>query len=342
MEKLIELVNQKLDEYMPINYPYKIFKAMKYTVTLPGKRLRPIMCLESCRMFGGKLEDALPTACAIEMLHAQTLIHDDLPCMDNDNYRRGQLTNHMVFGEANAVLAGDALLTFAPQIILKNSKQLGSEKLIKIMEEYFQAAGAYGVIAGQVVDLESEHLVSEDWRGIDVLREKSVIADEVSQSEKIAQQVRDDGLLNNDKDLSSYRPIALSSFDENIDEYSQLLDYIHTHKTADLFKLALRCGAIIADANEKQLDEITDFGQTMGFAFQIADDILDVTSSFEEMGKTLGKDEQEGKLTYVSLYGLEKAKEDLNKYIDKCFDILDKNSLKSSIFENILNKIKIS
>ena len=124
---------------MPINYPHKIFKAMKYTVTLPGKRLRPIMCLESCKIFGGNIEDAIPTACAIEMLHAQTLIHDDLPCMDDDNYRRGQLTNHMVFGEANAVLAGDALLTFAPQIILKNSKNLGAEKLIKIMEEYFHS-----------------------------------------------------------------------------------------------------------------------------------------------------------------------------------------------------------
>ena len=144
MNDYIDLVNKTIDELMPIHYPHKIFKAMKYTVTLPGKRLRPVMCLETCRMFGGNYQDALPTACAIEMLHAQTLIHDDLPCMDNDMYRRGQLTNHMVFGEAHAVLAGDALLTFAPQIILKNSKELGSDKLIKIMEEYFQAAGAYG------------------------------------------------------------------------------------------------------------------------------------------------------------------------------------------------------
>ena len=334
MEKLIELVNQKLDEFMPINYPHKIFKAMKYTVTLPGKRLRPVMCLESCRMFGGNLEDALPTACAIEMLHAQTLIHDDLPCMDNDNYRRGQLTNHMVFGEANAVLAGDALLTFAPQTILKNSKNLGAEKLLKIMEEYFQYAGAYGVIAGQVVDIESE-LAYGSQEGINSGKWKV-----------------ESGKLNNfqlstfnfqpDKDLSPYRPIALSSFNENLDEYSQTLDYIHTHKTADLFKLALRTGAIIAGASEEQLEEITEFGQTMGVAFQIADDILDVTSTFEEMGKTLGKDEQEGKLTYVSLYGLDKAKEDLNKMIDKCFEILNKNNLKSEIFEKILNKIRIS
>mgnify|MGYP002625283435 CR=1 FL=1 len=273
MQKYIDLINKKIDEYMPINYPQKIFKAMKYTVTLPGKRLRPIMCLESCKMFGGNIEDAIPTACAIEMLHAQTLIHDDLPCMDDDNYRRGQLTNHMVFGEANAVLAGDALLTFAPQIILKNSKHLGAEKLIRITEEYFQAAGAYGVIAGQVVDIESENF-------------------------------------------------EITPEDEQLPE---ILDYIHTHKTADLFKLALRCGAIIADATEKQIQDITEFGQCMGVAFQIADDILDVTSTFEEMGKTLGKDKEENKLTYVNLYGLEKSRKDLSEMIDKCFEILNKN-----------------
>ena len=140
MNDYIELIDKKLDEFMIIQYPEDIFKAMKYTVTLPG-----------CRMFGGNYEDAIPAACAIEMLHAQTLIHDDLPCMDNDDFRRGKPTNHKVFGEANAVLAGDALLTFAPQIIVKNSKNLGAEKLIRILEEYFHAAGAFGVIAGQVL-----------------------------------------------------------------------------------------------------------------------------------------------------------------------------------------------
>ncbi len=290
MNNYIELIDKKLNEFMPICHPQKIFKAMKYTVTLPGKRLRPVMCLESCKMFGGKIEDAIPTACAIEMLHAQTLIHDDLPCMDNDMYRRGKLTNHMVFGEANAVLAGDALLSFAPQIILKHSKNLGAEKLIKIMEEYFYAAGAYGVIAGQVVDIESEKF-------------------EVTQE------------------------------DEQLPE---ILNYIHTHKTADLFKLALRTGAIIADAADEQLKEITEFGQTMGVAFQIADDILDVTSTFEQMGKTLGKDKEAEKLTYVNLYGLEKSKKDLNELLDKCFDILKRNNLQSEIFEQILNKIRIS
>lgn len=287
MNDYIKLVDEKLDEFMPIQYPDDIFKAMKYTVTLQGKRLRPVMCLETCRMFGGNFEDAIPTACAIEMLHAQTLIHDDLPCMDNDDYRRGKLTNHKVFGEANAVLAGDALLTFAPQLIVKNSKKLGAEKLINILEEYFHAAGAFGVIAGQVIDIESERATSK------------------------------------------------------IPDPEKTLEYIHTHKTADLFKLALRSGAIIAEATEKELEEITEFGQCMGVAFQIADDILDETSTFEEMGKTMGKDKDAGKLTYTSLYGLEKSKKDLNEKLDKCLDILHKNNLKSEVFEQILEKIRI-
>ena len=297
MNDYIELINKQIDKFMPVQYPQRIFKAMKYTVTLPGKRLRPVMCLETCRMFGGNYEDAIPTACAIEMLHAQTLIHDDLPCMDNDDYRRGKLTNHKVFGEAHAVLAGDALLTFAPQIILKHSKTLGADKLIKIMGEYFHAAGAYGVIAGQVVDIESEKLMqSFEFSG---------------------------------------------KIDVETEELAKTLQYIHTHKTADLFKLALRTGAIIAEAPDEQIEQITEFGQNLGVAFQIADDILDETSTFEQMGKTIGKDKAEGKLTYTSLYGIEKSKKELNRLIDKCFNVLEKNNLKSEVFEEILNKIRI-
>lgn len=293
LNNYIELVDKKLDEYMPIEYPEDIFKAMKYTVTLPGKRLRPVLCLETCSVFGGNYEDALPAACAIEMLHAQTLIHDDLPCMDNDDFRRGKPSNHKVFGEANAVLAGDALLTFAPQIILTNSHNLESGKLLKVLGEYFRAAGAYGVIAGQVVDIESER-----------------------------------------------KNVSLDA-DKNSSEISKTLEYIHTHKTADLFKLALRTGAIIAGASDEQLAVITDFGQQLGCAFQIADDILDETSTFEEMGKTLGKDKNSGKLTYTSLYGIERAKKDLNRLINNCFNLLEQNKIKSEIFESILNKIRI-
>lgn len=285
MNDYIEMVDKKLDEFMPIQYPEDIFKSMKYTVTLPGKRLRPVMCLESCRVFGGNYEDAIPTACAIEMLHAQTLIHDDLPCMDNDDFRRGKPTNHKVFGEANAVLAGDALLTFAPQTIVKNSKHLGAETLLKVLEEYFQAGGAYGVIGGQVVDIESEK-----------------------------------GNVQGDK--------------------ASTLDFIHTHKTADLFKLPLRTGAIIAGATNEQINAITQFGQTLGVAFQIADDILDEISTFEEMGKTLGKDKNAGKLTYTSLYGLEESKCKLSCLLDKCYDIMKKFDIKSEVFDEIISGIK--
>lgn len=285
MNKLIDLVNENLDRFMEINYPENIFKSMRYTVLLPGKRLRPVMCLETCGMFGGNIQDALPTACAIEMLHAQTLIHDDLPCMDNDDFRRGKPTNHKVFGEAAAVLAGDALLTFAPQIITKHSKNLGAEKLLKILEEYFQFAGAYGVIAGQVVDIESE------------------------KSEPL--------------------------------NPCETLSYIHTHKTADLFKLSIRTGAIIAGAGEKQLNIMTDYAQKLGFAFQIADDILDETSTFEQMGKTLGKDKAAGKLTYTNLYGLDRAKDDLNNLLDECEKLLSENGIISDVFSQITGKIRI-
>ena len=290
INEYIDIVNKKLDEFMPDNtFPQDIFKAMKYTVTLPGKRLRPIMCLESCRIFGGNIEDALPTACAIEMLHAQTLIHDDLPCMDNDDFRRGKPTNHKVFGEANAVLAGDALLSFAPQVILKNSKNLSSETLVKIMEEYTQYAGAYGVIAGQVADIEAE----KNWKN----------------------------------NIFGLKP-------------EELLEFIHTHKTADLFKLSLRTGAIIAGAENNNLELITEFAQKLGVAFQISDDILDVISTFEEMGKTIGKDQNADKLTYVTLYGLEKSKCKLACLLDQCYDMINGFNTKSDVMNEIISGIK--
>ena len=286
MNDYIELVNSKLDEFIQIEYPQTIFKSMKYTVMLPGKRLRPIMCLEACRMLGGELEDAIPTACAIEMLHAQTLIHDDLPCMDNDDFRRGKPTNHKVFGKAMALLAGDALLTYAPQVITKYSKNISTEILIRILNEYFQFAGAYGVIAGQVVDIESEN--------------------------------------NNYEDLNK----------------EEILNYLHLHKTSDLFQLAMRTGAIIAGANEEKIEVLTEFAKTFGLAFQIADDILDEVSTFEQMGKTLGKDKAEGKLTFVSLYGVEDAKCKLSCLFDKCYDIMNKQNLESVVFKDIIEQIK--
>lgn len=282
MKELIKLVDQKLDEYLPIKYPEEIFKAMKYTLSLPGKRLRPIMCLETVRMLGGDIEKALPTACAIEMLHVQSLIHDDLPCMDNDDFRRGKPSNHKVFGEANAVLAGDALLTYAPQIIIEKSKgKLADETILKLVHEYTKFAGANALIAGQVVDIESEN-----------------------------------GKLTKSAE--------------------ETLDFIHLNKTAVLFRLAVRCGAIISDENK--LDEFDEFATKFGLAFQIYDDIMDEISTFEELGKTIGKDKNSGKLTYVSLYGLDKAKEKFSLLINDCYGIVDKYN--SQIFREILDKLR--
>ena len=288
MNNYIELVDKKLDEYMPIEYPENIFKSMKYTVTLPGKRLRPVMCLETCKIMGGDIEKALPTACAIEMLHAQSLIHDDLPCMDNDDFRRGKPSNHKVFGEAIAVLAGDALLSFAPQLIIEKSN-LSAETLIKVLHEFVVRAGAYRLIGGQVVDIESEGA-----------------------------------------NMGSNSDIPLAKKKET-------LEYIHTHKTADLFKLALKTGAIIADASQEQIDEMERFGQVFGIAFQIYDDVMDEISTFEELGKTIGKDKEAGKLTYVTLYGLDNAKQRVRKLVKEAHDIIDKYN--SEIFSNMLDKL---
>ena len=253
MKELINIIDKKLDEYLQITYPEDIFKAMKYTLMLPGKRLRPVMCLETARLLGCDINKAIPCACALEMLHVQSLIHDDLPCMDNDDFRRGKPSNHKVFGEANAVLAGDALLTFAPQIIIEKSKELSDKQIVRLLHEYTKFAGAYGLIAGQVADIESEG-----------------------------------GKL--------------------VKSPEETLDFIHINKTAVLFRLAVRCGAIIAGSDESTIEKFDNFAKKFGLAFQIYDDIMDEISSFEEMGKTLGKDKASGKLTYVSLYGLEEAK----------------------------------
>lgn len=282
MKELIKLIDENLDKFLEVKYPEDIFKSMRYSVLAGGKRLRPVLCLEACRVFGGSIEDAISTACAIEMLHAQSLIHDDLPCMDNDDFRRGNPTNHKVFGEATAVLAGDALLTFAPQLILQKSKNLDDKTKLKLVEEYCIAAGAYGLIAGQIVDIESEG-----------------------------------------KQISA-----------------ETLEFIHTHKTADLFKLSLKSGAIIAGASEDKINLMEEVGQKLGFAFQICDDILDETSTFEEMGKTLGKDMQAQKPTYTAVFGLKKAREEVRFLLENVCDIMAEHEIKSVIFDRIICDIQ--
>ena len=282
MNDYIKLVEENLDKFIPVEYPEKIWESMRYSVLAGGKRLRPILVLETCRVLSGTFEQAIPAACAIEMLHSQSLIHDDLPCMDNDDYRRGKLTNHKVFGEAIAVLAGDALLSFAPQVILQNTPKTVSEtRLLRVLEEFLINAGASKLIGGQVVDIESEG-----------------------------------------KEISK-----------------ETLKYIHENKTGALFKLAMRMGAILAGADEDKIKAVTEFAEKFGLAFQIMDDILDVTSTLEELGKTPGKDEEEGKATYVRFYGLEESKKQLHSLCEQACGILEKNNIKSDILVAIVNSI---
>ena len=279
-----ELINKKLDEYLPQGYPNSIFDSMRYSVLADGKRLRPILAIEIFKLFSDKIEEILPTACAIEMLHVQSLIHDDLPCMDNDDYRRGKLTNHKVFGEAIATLAGDALLSFAPQLIIqKTPNTISAETKLMILNEFMQAAGVYGIIAGQVVDIESEG--------------------------------------------------------KQIDE--KTLNFIHLHKTADMFKFPIRAGAILGGATKEQLEELTIYAQKIGLAFQIADDLLDETSTLETLGKTPGKDKIAQKATYPAIYGMDKSKETLHSLILESCDIIKKYNSKLLIYITKLIETRI-
>lgn len=281
-EDYIKLIEQKLDEFIPVKYPEEIWESMRYSVLAGGKRLRPMLCLETCKVLSGSCEQAIPTACAIEMLHTQSLIHDDLPCMDNDDYRRGKLTNHKKFGESTAVLAGDALLSFAPQIIIqKTPKTIAPEKVLRVLEEFAVNAGAEKLIAGQVVDIASEG--------------------------------------------------------KQIDK--ETLNFIHDNKTAALFKLSVRTGAILGNADEKTIGALTLFAEKLGLAFQIMDDILDVTSTLEELGKTPGKDAQEGKVTYISFYGIEESKKQAASLCKAACDILEKNNIKSEVLTGVVQSI---
>ena len=281
-ENYIKLIELKLDEFLPVKYPQEIWESMRYSLLAGGKRLRPILCLETCKVLCGSYEQAIPTACAIEMLHTQSLIHDDLPCMDNDDYRRGKLTNHKKFSESTAVLAGDALLSFAPQIIIqKTPESVAAQTVLKVLEEFLVSAGAEKLIAGQVVDIDSEG--------------------------------------------------------KQIDK--KTLTFIHENKTGALFKLSIRAVAILGNADEKTIQALTMFAEKLGLAFQIMDDILDVTSTLEELGKTPGKDALEEKATYVSLYGLDEAKNQVASLCGSACDILKENNIESNILTGIVESI---
>lgn len=263
LEQGCALADAALERLLPqsTQYPPTIHQAMRHSVSAGGKRLRPILCMESGRMVCGSLPDGIDElGAALEMLHTYSLIHDDLPALDNDDLRRGRPTCHKAFGEATAILAGDALQTYAYEVLAR--LRCPAEARVRIIEEIAHATGTIdGMIGGQVMDLEAEHK----------------------------------------------RPDA------------QTLDYIHRAKTGALITCALVSGAIYAGASEEQVASIRNYGRTAGLAFQIADDILDVTQTSEQLGKTAGKDLAAEKTTYPSLYGLEASEQKAQQLVnDAC------------------------
>jgi geranylgeranyl diphosphate synthase type II len=249
-------VDAALDRLLPSanTKPKTIHQAMRYSIFAGGKRLRPVICLATAEVISGKNDDAIPLACAVECIHTYSLIHDDLPSMDNDDFRRGKPTSHKVYGEGIAVLAGDALLTIAFEMAAScRAWPRYSHK--DVIHELAVAAGSQKLIAGQVADLEGEG-----------------------------------------------RKITPAE-----------LRYIHDNKTAALIASSIRLGAMSANATPKQLERLTDFGETLGLAFQVIDDILDVTQTTEKLGKSAGKDVAAQKATYPALLGLDKAKKEADR-----------------------------
>ncbi len=279
-----QAADEALERLLPpgTQYPPSIHRAMRHSVFAGGKRLRPILCMEAARMvFAGDGSGALPPGiadlgAAIEMLHTYSLIHDDLPALDNDDLRRGRPTCHVAFNEATAILAGDALQTFAYEVLAR--LQCTAEARVRIIEEIAHATGTIdGMIGGQVLDLEAEHT----------------------------------------------KPDA------------KTLEYIHRSKTGALITACLISGCIYANATATELQRVREFGRAAGLAFQIADDILDVTQTSEQLGKTAGKDLAVEKVTYPSLYGLEKSARMADQLIAQACAALDSFGARADTLEAI-------
>jgi geranylgeranyl diphosphate synthase, type II len=258
-------VEAALDAAIRPAYPDTIYESMRYSLLAGGKRLRPILCLASCEAIGGNPDVAIPMACALEMIHTMSLIHDDLPAMDNDDYRRGKLTNHKVYGEDIAILAGDGLLAYAFEYIATHTQGVSADRVLKAIANLARAVGAEGLVGGQVVDLESEGKA----------------------------------------DISI-----------------ETLIYIHNHKTGALFQSSVVCGAILAGATGAEIEKLSKFAQNIGLAFQIIDDILDITATQAELGKTAGKDLEAQKATYPKLWGLEESRRQADKLVAEAKTIL--------------------
>lgn len=262
-----QLVDQALERFLPegTELPAPLHGSMRYSVFAGGKRVRPVLLLAACEAVGGAVKSALPAACAMEMIHTYSLIHDDLPAMDNDDFRRGNPTNHKVYGEATAILAGDALLTEAFILLSGNGAGVDPAARLRVINEIAQASGSRGMVGGQMLDMESEG--------------------------------------KHEIDLAT-------------------LSYIHTHKTGALIRASVRAGAIIGGAGEAGFDALTRYADAVGLAFQIADDILDVEGTTEELGKDAGSDQARGKATYPALMGLEASKARANELVEMALGAL--------------------
>lgn len=277
-------VEQIVTSFLPKEEGYQktVLEAMNYSVSAGGKRLRPMLMLETYRMFGGTSKVIEPFMAAIEMIHTYSLIHDDLPAMDNDEYRRGRKTTHVVYGEAMAILAGDALLNYAFEtaasafVLDEGNPAIGKAFMILASK-----AGVYGMIGGQVVDVESEG--------------KEIDAD--------------------------------------------TLKFIHIHKTSALLESAMLIGAVLAGASEQQKRTVELAARELGLAFQIRDDILDVTGNTDELGKPVGSDEKNHKNTYVALEGLEKAKEDVKRYSESAIDRLKSLPVRNEFLYELIEEL---
>jgi geranylgeranyl diphosphate synthase type II len=254
LKKKRAIVDKSLEAVVPpaVTFPPTVFEAMRYSLFAGGKRIRPILAIAAAESLGAKTAGLLPLAGALELIHTYSLIHDDLPAMDNDDLRRGRPTCHKVYGDAIAILAGDGLLNMAYEILSdpRRLKAVPANRMLSIIAEISRASGVFGMVGGQVVDMESE------GREVDF----------------------------------------------------PTLEYIHTHKTGALLRSSVRVGAIYARASEKRLRALTRYGEYAGLAFQIADDILDVTGTQEEIGKDVGSDLKKGKKTFPGFYGLEESR----------------------------------
>lgn len=284
--KRLETIEKIIGVYLPKEEGYQnsVLQAMNYSVLVGGKRLRPMLMQETYKMFGGEEEVIEPFMAAIEMLHTYSLVHDDLPAMDNDEFRRGQKTTHMVYGEGLAILAGDGLLNFAFETAMKAFTITNQyQKIAKALQIFGRKAGVYGMIGGQTADIEAEN-----------------------------------------------KP-------ESVTE--ELLLFIHEHKTAALIQSSMMIGAILAGATDKEVDLVEKIGYNIGVAFQIQDDILDVTSSMEILGKPIGSDEKNNKKTYVILKGLEKSKTDVEKISKEAIDWLNTFQKKNVFLEQLVTQL---